>query len=127
MLSRPPKNQRSSPRAVGEAGEGVARDIGEWCSWWWGERTSATIHCRRIFVNKMSPRKYDMGKRAAAAAETRRRIVEATHQLHKQQGIAATSWEDIAERAGVGVGTVYRHFPTPDDLLPLCGAVAMEV
>jgi AcrR family transcriptional regulator len=70
----------------------------------------------------MSPRKYDMGKRAAAVEETRRRIVEATMSLHDEQGVAATSWDQIAERAGVGVGTVYRHFPSYDELLPACGA-----
>jgi AcrR family transcriptional regulator len=74
----------------------------------------------------MSPRKYDMSKRAAAAAETRRRIVAATHALHTEQGVAATSWDDIAERAGVGVGTVYRHFPSLDELIPACGALVME-
>jgi AcrR family transcriptional regulator len=75
----------------------------------------------------MSPRKYDMGKRAAATERTRRRIVDATMELHSEQGIAATSWDDIAKRAGVGVGTVYRHFPSLDQLLPACGAVAFEL
>ena len=68
-----------------------------------------------------------MGKRAAAAEETRRRIVDATHQLHTERGVAATSWDDIAARAGVGVGTVYRHFPSLDELIPACEAVALEV
>jgi AcrR family transcriptional regulator len=67
-----------------------------------------------------------MSRRASAAAATRRRIVEATRELHSAQGIAATSWDDIAKRAGVGVGTVYRHFPTLDELVPACGEVAME-
>ena len=68
-----------------------------------------------------------MSKRSAAALETRRRIVDATRMLHTEQGIAGTSWDDIAARAGVGVGTVYRHFPTLDDLVPACGAVSMEI
>jgi AcrR family transcriptional regulator len=72
----------------------------------------------------MSPRKYNMGKRAAAVEETRRRIVEATMSLHGEQGVAATTWDQIAERAGVGVGTVYRHFPSLDELVPACGALA---
>ncbi len=55
------------------------------------------------------------------------RIIEATRALHTEQGIAATSWEDIARRAGVGVGTVYRHFPSLDELVPACGAVSMAV
>jgi AcrR family transcriptional regulator len=75
----------------------------------------------------MSPRKYDMSRRALAAEQTRRRIVDATRELHTEQGIAATSWDDIAARAGVGVGTVYRHFPSLDELVPACGEVSMQI
>ncbi len=75
----------------------------------------------------MSPRKYDMSKRAAAVARTRQRIVDATRELHGERGIAATSWDDIAARAGVGVGTVYRHFPSLDELIPACGEATMQV
>jgi AcrR family transcriptional regulator len=75
----------------------------------------------------MSPRKYDMSKRASAVAQTRQRIVDATRELHGEQGIAATSWDDIAARAGVGVGTVYRHFPSLDELIPACGEITMHV
>ncbi len=75
----------------------------------------------------MSPRKYEMSKRASTVAQTRRRIVDATRELHGEQGIAATSWDDIAARAGVGVGTVYRHFPSLDELIPACGEVSLEI
>jgi AcrR family transcriptional regulator len=75
----------------------------------------------------MSPRKYDMTRRASAAAQTRQRIIDATRELHTTQGIAATSWDDIAARAGVGVGTVYRHFPTLDELIPACGEISMQI
>jgi AcrR family transcriptional regulator len=75
----------------------------------------------------MSPRKYDMTRRATAVAQTRRRIVDATLELHGEQGIAATSWDDIAARAGVGVGTVYRHFPSLDELIPACGEITRQV
>jgi len=68
------------------------------------------------------PRKYDLGRRAAAAEETRRRIVDATVSLHAEQGIVATSYKDIAHRAEVGIGTVYNHFPDIDDLVAACGA-----
>ena len=71
------------------------------------------------------PRRYDRSRRAAAAEETRRRIVAATEELHTTQGVLATSWEDIARRAGVAVGTVYRHFPSLDELLPACGELSM--
>ncbi|HEV3377254.1 MAG TPA: TetR/AcrR family transcriptional regulator, partial [Thermoleophilaceae bacterium] len=68
-----------------------------------------------------------MTKRAAAVARTRQQIVDATRELHSEQGIAATSWDDIAARAGVGVGTVYRHFPSLDKLIPACGEITMQV
>jgi AcrR family transcriptional regulator len=75
----------------------------------------------------MSPRNYDMTKRAATVARTRQRIIDAARQLHGEQGIAATSWDDIAARAGVGVGTVYRHFPSLDELIPACGELTMQI
>jgi AcrR family transcriptional regulator len=75
----------------------------------------------------MSPRKYDMTRRASAVAQTRRRIIDATRALHTEQGIAATSWDDIAARARVGVGTVYRHFPSLDELIPACGEISMQI
>jgi AcrR family transcriptional regulator len=68
-----------------------------------------------------------MTRRASAVAQTRRRIIDATRELHTEQGIAATSWDAIAARAGVGVGTVYRHFPSLDELVPACGEVSMSV
>ena len=71
----------------------------------------------------MSPRKYEMTRRGAAVEQTRARIVAATVAAHRELGIGATSWDEIARRAGVGVGTVYRHFPSLDQLLPACGAV----
>ena len=58
-----------------------------------------------------------MSRRASAVAQTRQRIIDAARELHGEQGISATSWDDIAARAGVGVGTVYRHFPTKEDLI----------
>jgi AcrR family transcriptional regulator len=74
----------------------------------------------------MSPRKYQLGKRAAGVAQTRQRIVDAARELHGEKGIAATSWDDIATRAGVGVGTVYRHFRSLDELIPACGEITMQ-
>ena len=68
-----------------------------------------------------------MTGRASAVAQTRRRIVDTTRELHSEQGIAATSWDDIAARAGVGVGTVYRHFPSLDELVPACGEISMQI
>jgi AcrR family transcriptional regulator len=75
----------------------------------------------------MSPRKYDMSKRAVAREETRRRIVEATAKLHGENGVLGTSWQDIAREADVSVATVYSHFPSLDELLPACGAHVMKL
>ena len=69
-------------------------------------------------------RRYRQGRRGENAAETRRRIVQATFDLHGKQGIAATTMKQIAERAGVSVGSVYHHFPTYDDAINACGAHA---
>ena len=69
----------------------------------------------------MAPRKYRMDRRIQAVEETRRRIVDATVILHGQQGILATSWEDIAKKADVALATVYRHFPSLEELVPACG------
>jgi AcrR family transcriptional regulator len=67
-------------------------------------------------------RVYRKAKRAEAQEETRDRIVRATMGLHLEQGIATTSYADVAERAGVGAATVYRHFPTTGSLVEACGA-----
>lgn len=75
----------------------------------------------------MVPRRYSMERRRAAVEETRRRIVEATLALHSEKGIFGTSWKDIAERADVSVATVYKHFPSLDELVPACGALIMAI
>lgn len=74
----------------------------------------------------MAQRKYEMRRRAAAVEETRRRILEATSACHREYGITATSLDDVARRAGVAIGTVYRHYPTLEHLVGACGAVFMD-
>jgi AcrR family transcriptional regulator len=65
-------------------------------------------------------RKYAMKKRAERQRETRRRIVEATVELHRTHGPAHTTISEIAQRAGVNRLTVYNHFPDITDLLKAC-------
>jgi AcrR family transcriptional regulator len=72
-------------------------------------------------------RRYRKTKRLEDVAQTRRKIVEATMHLHQEQGVLATTWEDIAHRAGVSIATVYRHFPTLNELVPACGALTTSV
>jgi AcrR family transcriptional regulator len=50
------------------------------------------------------------------ARRNRERIVEAARAAFAEQGPDAQI-DDIARRAEVGVGTVYRHFPTKDALI----------
>jgi transcriptional regulator GlxA family with amidase domain len=46
----------------------------------------------------------------------RERILEVAKEAFPRSG-ASTSLDDIAKQAGVGAGTLYRHFPTRDTLL----------
>ncbi|MBI2159762.1 MAG: TetR/AcrR family transcriptional regulator [Candidatus Rokubacteria bacterium] len=75
----------------------------------------------------MAPRSYRLGARGAAKEATRRRIVEAVVDLHGEKGVLATRFEDIARRADVAVGTVYRHFPALDDVVRACGGRISEI
>ena len=57
------------------------------------------------------------GRRPRADAQrNRERILEVAKQAFTRSG-ADTSLDDIAKRAGVGPGTLYRHFPTREELL----------
>ena len=68
-----------------------------------------------------------MDRRRAAVERTRQRILEATLALHTEKGILGTSWQDIARRADVSVGTVYKHFPSLDELVPACGELMYAI
>jgi len=50
------------------------------------------------------------------AQRNRERILEVAKQAFTRSG-ANTSLDDVAKEAGVGAGTLYRHFPTRDALL----------
>jgi AcrR family transcriptional regulator len=50
------------------------------------------------------------------ALRNRERILEVAKAAFTRHG-AATSLDDIAKQAGVGAGTLYRHFPTRDALI----------
>lgn len=75
----------------------------------------------------MTPRRYRMSARATNVAETRARIVDAATKLHAEQGVMATSWEDIAAEAAVAPATVYRHFPSLVELIPACARSVFDV
>jgi AcrR family transcriptional regulator len=52
----------------------------------------------------------------ADARRNRARILAAAEDVFAEHG-ASASTEEVARRAGVAIGTVFRHFPTKDDLL----------
>jgi len=56
---------------------------------------------------------------AAERADSQRnrlRVLAAAEEVFNEQGAAAIT-EEVARRAGVGIATVFRHFPTKQDLL----------
>src|SRR5262245_35310481 len=71
-------------------------------------------------------RTYTLKKRALSQAETRRRIAEATLELHSTVGPAATTISMIAEKAGVQRHTLYAHFPDEMSLFMACSGLAEE-
>lgn len=50
------------------------------------------------------------------AAANRRRVLAAAEEVFGERGMDAST-EEIARRAGVGIGTVFRHFPTKRELV----------
>jgi AcrR family transcriptional regulator len=65
------------------------------------------------------------------ALANRERLIEAAHAVFAERGLDA-DMKEIADRAGLGVGTIYRNFATKEDLLiaivdRLCDRVLPEV
>jgi AcrR family transcriptional regulator len=52
----------------------------------------------------------------ADARRNRRKVLDAARKAFAEDGLDVRV-EKVARKAGVGVGTVYRHFPTKEDLL----------
>ncbi|KAA1421418.1 TetR/AcrR family transcriptional regulator [Nocardioides humilatus] len=52
----------------------------------------------------------------ADAVRNRERIVELARALFREKGYDAVSMDEVAKAAEVGVGTLYRHFPTKEAL-----------
>ncbi|MEQ9144096.1 MAG: TetR/AcrR family transcriptional regulator [Parvibaculaceae bacterium] len=61
---------------------------------------------------------------AQRLAENRRRILDAARDLVSEGGFAKAQITAVAKRAGLATGTLYRYFPSKDDL---CRQVFREV
>src|SRR5271165_5902738 len=59
------------------------------------------------------------------AQRNRERILEVAKKAFTRAG-ASASLDDIAKQAGVGPGTLYRHFPSREDLLKAVYQAAAE-
>jgi AcrR family transcriptional regulator len=71
---------------------------------------------------QIEKRRYNKKARAEQEEATRVRIAEAAMELHGSVGPARTTISAVADRAGVQRATVYRHFPTEEDLFGACSA-----
>jgi AcrR family transcriptional regulator len=67
-------------------------------------------------TKRAKPTKSTKRKPRADALRNRERILEVAKAAFTRHG-AATSLDDVAKRAKVGPGTLYRHFPTREALL----------
>jgi AcrR family transcriptional regulator len=65
----------------------------------------------------MAPRAYSSPIRDAHVRQTRERLLEAAHAILAMDGLDGLTLPRLAQAATVSVPTVYRHFPTVDDLL----------
>jgi AcrR family transcriptional regulator len=72
-------------------------------------------------------RKYELKARAEKQADTRRRITDATVQLHQEVGPARTTVAEVARRAGVTRLTVYNNFPEERELFAACQGHWLEL
>jgi AcrR family transcriptional regulator len=61
----------------------------------------------------------------ADAERNRQRILEAARELFAERGLAV-SLDDVAERAGLGVGTVYRRFASREELIDALFSAKLE-
>ena len=61
----------------------------------------------------------------ADAVRNRARVLEAALEAFAAEGLAVPI-DEIARRAGVGAGTVYRHFPAKEDLVEAVIADQMQ-
>jgi AcrR family transcriptional regulator len=60
-----------------------------------------------------APGSYD--KQRQAAARNRQAIIETARELFVENPLVPLS--DVAKQAGVGIGTLYRHFPSREELI----------
>jgi AcrR family transcriptional regulator len=78
-------------------------------------RSSSTVATSR--EDAAAPLEAESGRSQRADAKRNRQLLLAAARTAFTEKGADASLEEIARRAGVGVGTLYRHFPSRQDLL----------
>jgi AcrR family transcriptional regulator len=74
-----------------------------------------------------SPGRRAGGTRAAETAARRRRLIESAVALAAEGGYEAVQMRDVAARAEVALGTLYRHYSSKDQLLLAAMAAQADV
>ncbi|MBV8490211.1 MAG: helix-turn-helix transcriptional regulator, partial [Candidatus Eremiobacteraeota bacterium] len=54
---------------------------------------------------------------SSRASATREGLIDATESLLREGGLVAVTTQNVARRAGVAEGTIYRHFDSRDALI----------
>lgn len=62
-------------------------------------------------------KKQRMSHRQAQKEDTRRIILDSAYLLFAKNGYTKTTMRSLAEQAGVGLGTIFKHFPDKPSLL----------
>ena len=68
----------------------------------------------------MATRRYTPRIRQVQILQRQERVAAAAAELHAEKGGVATSYSDIARRAGVSLPTVHSYFPTQAALMSAC-------
>src|SRR6476659_10182711 len=79
---------------------------------------AASVLSRQIFVSTIEPTTQTLLARPMRADARRNyeKVLAAAREAFAEGG-ESTSLEEIARRAGVGIGTLYRHFPNRQALV----------
>lgn len=108
---------QASPR--GEPGRGkacipdVAETLGEA-----SRQTGIPVErlCGTLLEKILAESGCEDGGRTPSRSSAKERILDAALEVFSQKGFHTATTEEIAERAGVGKGTLYRHFETKERL-----------
>jgi AcrR family transcriptional regulator len=82
------------------------------------DTSDGTVHAKRS---------YTMRSRARSVERTRQEIVDAAFSLWEERVTFMIGLADVAERAGVTIRTVLRHFGNRDGLFEAVGKYALEL